>query len=84
MKEVLVNKAEKVIVSSRVAKSPCVFETPEYGWFACMERITKAQVTRDNSMTNCMASKINVEINPRHSIMSELRKKATADESDKT
>ena len=44
----------------------------------------KAQVTRDSSMTNCMASKMTVEIYPMHSIMSELRKKATEDESDRT
>ncbi|CAE7159456.1 unnamed protein product, partial [Symbiodinium necroappetens] len=39
MKEVLGDKVEKVIVSSRMADSPCVLTTSEYGWSANMERI---------------------------------------------
>merc|ERR1711881_541940 len=34
MKEVLGDKAEKVIVSDRMADSPCVLTTSEYGWSA--------------------------------------------------
>merc|ERR1712137_185828 len=34
MKEVLGDKVEKVIVSSRMADSPCVLTTSEYGWSA--------------------------------------------------
>merc|ERR1712100_505637 len=84
MKEVLDDKVEKVVVSNRLADSPCCLVTGEYGWSANMERIMKAQALRDATQSAYMMSKKTMEVNPTHPIVTALVKKAGADSSDKT
>merc|ERR1739845_297505 len=84
IKHILDTKVEKVVASNRLADSPCCLVTGEYGWSANMERIMKAQALRDASQSQYMMSKKTMEVNPTNAIISALREKAEADQSDKT
>jgi len=84
VKDILGEKAEKVVLSQRLADSPCCIVTGEHGWSARMEQIMKAQALRDNSMGGFMSSKKTLEMNPHHKIIQELRGRSEADKNDKT
>jgi len=84
IKDTLGEKVEKVITGERLASSPCIIVTGEFGWSANMERIMKAQALRSGGMGSFVVSKKTLEINPTHPIVAELRKKVEKDKSDKT
>merc|ERR1712173_438973 len=84
MKEVLGDNVEEVLVTNSLVDSPATLVTTEYGWSANMQRIMKAQVLRDSSMSSFMVGKKKMEINPDHIIIQNLENKLTADSSDRT
>jgi len=84
MKEVLGDKVEDVLVTNSLVDSPASLVTTEYGWSANMQRIMKAQVLRDASMSSFMVGKKKMEVNPEHVIISSLQEKFSADASDRT
>merc|ERR1712025_890832 len=76
MKNVYGDKIEKITVSNRVVDTPCLLVTSQYGYSANMERIMQSQAFADNKRTSYLVSKKTMEINPRHPIIIELKKRA--------
>jgi HSP90 family molecular chaperone len=70
-------RVEKVTVSNRIAKSPCVLVSGQYGWSANMERIMKAQTFANADEATWLHSKKTMEVNPRHPIIRELATKVS-------
>jgi len=83
MKDILGDKVEKVVLTERLSTSPCILVTSEFGWSAHMEQIMRHQALRDASMSAYMMSKKTMEINPKHAIVKELRRRVEAEQSDK-
>jgi len=81
-KTLLADKIEKIVVSTRLATTPSMLVTSQYGYSANMERIMKSQAFADPSRSQHMVSKKTMEINPRHPIVAELAKRVSESEED--
>ena len=72
LKETLGDKIEKAVISNRLAETPAVLVTGQYGYSANMERIMRSQAFADPERAKFMISKKTMEINPRHPIVATL------------
>jgi molecular chaperone HtpG len=81
MKSTLSDEVEKVIVSNKLADSPCVLSTSEFGWTANMQRILKAQTFNKPEMNFMMGRKI-LEINPNNRIIQKIKYRLDNDQMD--
>lgn len=79
-KEFLPSEVAAVKVSNRLATSPCVVVASQYGWSANMERIMKAQAFQQDK-SEMMRGKRNLEINPYHPMIKELKSMVSKDSS---
>lgn len=83
LKKVYGDKVDKVVVSSRLATTPCVLVTSQFGYSANMERILKSQAFADPTRANVLHARKIMEVNPRHPIIAELLTKLGKDAEDK-
>lgn len=74
-KELLGTGVSSVKVSRRLAKSPAIVVTGQYGYSANMQRIMRAQAVADRGMGMAMGGQKILEINPRHPLVQELKAK---------
>lgn len=80
IKDTLGDKVEKVVVTDRLAESPCCLVTGEYGYTARMEQIMRMQALRTDGGFGFMASKKTLEVNPSHPIVVRLVQEVGATE----
>jgi heat shock protein beta len=69
------DNVDDVKISNRSDNSPCVVVTSKFGWSANMERIMQSQTLSDAKKQAYMHGKRVLEINPRHPIIKEFRKR---------
>jgi heat shock protein beta len=79
LKDLFAGKVTKVTVSQRVEKSPSVIVTSQYGNSANMERIMRAQTFSNQENLKGMVASKTLEINPRHPIIVELKKRVQSE-----
>lgn len=77
-----VDDLSSVRVSNRLASAPCVVVSGKYGWSATMEKIAKLQALADPGRAAMMKNQRILEINPRHPLIQEIRKRWEQDPDD--
>jgi len=83
LKKQLSSKVEKVIVSKRLSKSPSALSASMSGWTPTMEKIVRTQALGDpNRSSSLHQPKKILEINARHPIVQELKKRIELNEND--
>jgi len=82
LKKHLASKIEKAVVSTRLSKSPAALAASAYGWTPTMDRVVRQQPLGDPTKGNSNQPKRILEINPRHPIVQELKKRVELDEND--
>uniref|UniRef100_A0A1I8IB98 HATPase_c domain-containing protein n=1 Tax=Macrostomum lignano TaxID=282301 RepID=A0A1I8IB98_9PLAT len=83
----LKDKIEKAQISDRLASSPCALVASQYGWDAAMDRVMRAQAyqkAQDPSQVHFSSQKKILEINPRHPLIKELKRRAADQPDDKS
>lgn len=77
-KELLGTDVSQVRVSRRLAKTPAIVVAGQYGYSANLEKVMKAQAVSDQqAMMMKMKDRI-LEVNPRHPLVEELKKRVRA------
>lgn len=85
--EALKDKIEKAVISERLTTSPCALVASSFGWSGNMERIMKAQAyqkTNDPNNQYYATQKKTLEVNPRHPLIKELKKRVEDAKDDQT
>jgi len=85
--DALKEKIERATISERLLTSPCALVAPSYGWSANMERIMKSQAYQKSGDSNVQYhsnQKKNLELNPRHPLVKELKRRVESNVNDET
>jgi len=85
--DALKDKIEKATISERLDQSPCALVASSYGWSGNMERIMRSQAyqkAKDPNQDYYGKQKRTLEINPRHPLVKELKRRVSEDAEDAT
>merc|ERR1712025_917025 len=75
-------KVEAVAISKRLAESPVVVVTSQFGYSAQQERVMKAQAFQNKDQISMMSGRKTLEVNANHRVIIDLLSKVKADKED--